>query len=76
MKLTERSRDILKYRRAVRDLKADGFEEVGEGGGKIWELHRGWRYRHIITDVKIGPDGKSLYIKTAERVPQSQIEER
>jgi hypothetical protein len=67
MKLTPVSREILQYRRAVRKLTKDGYEEVGEGGGKLWELYRGWRYDHVITDVVIGPDRRALFIKTAPK---------
>jgi len=67
MRLTDRSREILQYRKAVRDLLKVGYEEVGESGGKLWELHRGGRRHHEITDVVIGPDRKSLFIKTAQR---------
>jgi hypothetical protein len=45
--------------------EAEGWEEVGEGGGKLWELYRGARHDHVITDVRIAPGGKSLLIKTA-----------
>lgn len=55
----------LETRRTHRDLVRDGYEEVGEGGGRLWELHRGCRTDHIITDVVIAPDGRSLFIKTA-----------
>jgi hypothetical protein len=67
MKLTQASRDILQYRRSVRKLTNDGYEEIGEGGGKLWELYRGWRHDHVITDVVIGPDRKALFIKTAPK---------
>lgn len=49
-----------------RDLIREGYEEVGESGGKLWELHRGCRWDHVITDVVIAPNGKSLFIKTAQ----------
>lgn len=66
MKLSARTRDILRCRRARRRLKKEGWEEVGEGGGRLWELHRGRRIGFVITDVQIGPEGTSLFIKTAE----------
>jgi hypothetical protein len=52
------------HRRAVASLAAEGFEPVGEGGGKLWELYRGVRTNHVITDVRIGPDRKHVWIKT------------
>ncbi len=64
MKLTSASKYILRQRRGRRKLIADGYEEIGENGGKLWELHRGHRIGHIITEVAIGPDGRSLWIKT------------
>lgn len=53
-------------RKARERLIADGYEEVGERGGNLWELYRGFRYDHVITEVVIGPDGRSLFIKTAK----------
>lgn len=44
-------------------LLGDGWEEVGEGGGKLWELYRGYRRGHRIVDVRITPDGLSLLVK-------------
>lgn len=66
MKVTKLTRSALTVRREARDMKTNGWESVGEGGGKLWELHRGGRWREVITDVKIAADGKSLWIKTAE----------
>lgn len=51
---------VIKVRR---DLRNRGFEEVGEGGGKLWEICRGWRYDHVITAVEIDPNGKSVWVK-------------
>lgn len=65
MRVTQRTRLALASRRSRKALLSAGYEEVGEGGGRLWELHRGWRQNHIITDVTIAPDGKSLFIKTA-----------
>jgi hypothetical protein len=66
MRVTPFTRNTLRYRRAVRKLRLAGFEEVGEGGGRLWELHRGARTDHVITDVRIGPDRKTVWIKTAK----------
>lgn len=44
-------------------LLADGWEEVGEGGSRLWELCRGGRWYHQIVDVKIAPSGKALLVK-------------
>ena len=66
MKVTDITRTALKVRREAKRMQADGWERVGEGGGKLWELHRGGRWREIITEVKIAADGKSLWIRTGE----------
>lgn len=67
MKLSPLTRQALRGRREVRDLTREGWEQVGEGGGNLWELHRGCRHDHVITDVRIACDGKSLWIKTSPR---------
>lgn len=66
MLVNEFTRNALAYRKEEREMKRNGFERVGEGGGKLWELQRGGRYNHRITDVRISVDGKSLWIKTAK----------
>lgn len=63
MKVTTFTRATLAFRRQRKELFAKGWEEVGEGGGKLWELHRGFRHDHRIVAVRIGADGKSLYVK-------------
>jgi hypothetical protein len=65
MKLTDRTRDLLRCRRARRQLAELGYEEVGERGGKLWELHRGFRQDHKIIDVVVAPEGRTIFIKTA-----------
>lgn len=65
MRVSELTKSALACRRETRDLKAAGWEPVGENGGNLWELHRGWRYNHRIVDVKISVDGKSLWVKVA-----------
>lgn len=66
MKVTDFTRRALAVRRDRRDMIAAGWEFVGEGGGKLWELYRGYRYTHRISDVRIAADGKALWIKTKE----------
>ena len=63
MKVTWFTRAGLAYRRQERDLKAKGWEPVGDNGGKLWELNRGYRMSHRIVDVKIGACGKRLWVK-------------
>lgn len=65
MKVTSLTTAALECRREDRDLPKDGWERVSEGGGLLWELHRGRRWNHRITDVRVAVDGKSLWIKTA-----------
>lgn len=52
------------YQRHVAALKRDGFEQVGDAW-PLWELDRGSRQNHIITDVRIGPDRRSVWVKTS-----------
>lgn len=63
MLVTEFTRSALRHRRSRKELAADGFIEIGEGGGDLWKLYRGgWQHRHI-TDVVIGHDRKSVWVK-------------
>jgi hypothetical protein len=62
--MTPLVREALKVRRFRRDMLRDGWEEVGEGGGKLWELYRGCRQDHIIVATRIDASGKSIWIKT------------
>lgn len=66
MKVNNFTREALKIRRDKRDMPKDGWEYVGERGGSMWELHRGWRYDQHIVDVRIAACGKALWIKTAK----------
>jgi hypothetical protein len=50
-------------------LAADGFEEIGESGGHLWELHRDIKRDHnTITAVAIAPEGKTLFVKTGRKI--------
>jgi hypothetical protein len=66
MRVTEFTRSALAVRRDFRDREREGWEYVGELGGKLWELHRGGRIRQRIVDVRIAACGKALWIKTKE----------
>lgn len=57
---------VLAARRDRRDRIKEGWEFVGEGGGKLWELYRGCRIGYRITDVRISADGLGVWIKTAD----------
>lgn len=63
MRVNETTRRALAVRRQRRDLVAQGYEEVGEGGGRLWELERGGRIGHRITDAIIAIHGRSVYVK-------------
>lgn len=63
MKVTERTLRALTVKRIRRDFIERGYEEVGERGGKLWELYRGARIGHRVVDVEIDPDGMSLWVK-------------
>lgn len=67
MLVTDFTRDALAVRRDRRDMLADGWELVGEGGGKLGELYRGARTRHRITDCRIAACGRAIWIKTEEK---------
>jgi len=64
MKVTDFTRRALATRRDKRDMLAQGWEFVGEGGGNLWELYRGVRWRQRIVDVRIAACGKALWVKT------------
>jgi len=65
MLVTDFTRDALRLRRFRRDMVARGFEEVGEGGDRLWELYRGSRRDHVITEAQVDLAGRSVWIKTA-----------
>lgn len=60
---TQFQKDVLAARREIRDMERAGYERLGEGGGKIWELVRGGRIGHEIIDVKIAYDKTSVWVK-------------
>lgn len=64
---TDWQKKVLAGRRERRDMEKAGWERVGEGGGKLWELNRGGRIGQRIVDVKIALDGTSLWVRVAKR---------
>ncbi len=68
MKVTAFTKRALRIRRERKRLFAEGYEEVGENGGLLWQLYRGHRIGYVITEVVVGPDGLSLFIKTRDTV--------
>lgn len=63
MIVTQFTRTALRQRRFERDAFRDGYEEVGENGGKLWEIYRGGRVGRKIVDAKVSPDGLSVFVK-------------
>lgn len=63
MKVSHRTRVLLAIRREQRRRLHDGWEYVGEGGGSLWELKRGVRLSHRITDAAVAVDGKGVWVK-------------
>lgn len=68
MNVTNLTREILRCRRERRRLKSEGWEEITERGGRLWELHRGYRIGYKITAVTIAPEGRTVFIKTVDTV--------
>lgn len=65
MMVTPLTKEILRCRRERRRLASDGWQEVNENGGILWQLNRGTRLGHVITDVQIAPERRTIFIKTA-----------
>lgn len=63
MLVTASTKFALKYRRQERILIARGFERVGDNGGKLWELNRGYRVGQKIKEVVIAENGISLFVR-------------
>lgn len=63
VKVTERTKRILHYRRITKKWAAEGFEDLGENGGKLWEIYRGGRKGQHITEARVAPDGMSVWVK-------------
>lgn len=63
MKVTDRTRRVLYYRRITKRWVADGFEDLGERGGRLWEIYRGARQGQHIAEARVAPDGMSVYVK-------------
>ena len=68
MRVNAITTSILKRRREDRDMTAAGWERVDGFSNKLWELDRGFRTNHVITEVKIGDGGRCIWIKTAPKL--------
>lgn len=53
---------VLAARRERRDMEKAGWEYLGEGGGKIWELVRGSRVGKRIVEAKVAIDGHGVWV--------------
>lgn len=67
MKMTEYSKAVLHYRRTVKQWKDEGFEDLGERGGNLWQIYRGSRCGQIIHEARVAPDGMSVFVRIAPR---------
>lgn len=59
-------KELLATRREQRAMLKAGWEWVGEGGGKLWELERGPRMGHRIVAAQIGRNGRGVWVQVAE----------
>ena len=59
MKVTDKTRRALKWRREKRALTAQGYRMHETD----WEIHRGGKRDEIIVDAKISVCGKYVYTK-------------
>lgn len=63
MIVSELTRGALAHRRFAKRAAAEGFERVSENGDPLWRFHRGNWTSQRITDVRIAPGGKELWIR-------------
>lgn len=63
MLVTDRTKRALETRRFQRRMLAIGFERIGEGGGRLWEIYRGGRRGQRITQALIEPGGIAVWVK-------------
>lgn len=68
MIVTDYTRRALAYRRQKRRLESEGFIRLPE---PHWPLVRGDQTNMKISEVEIGVDGRTLYIKLTERKVKS-----
>lgn len=59
MRVTDRTRRALAFRRQERTLTNEGYRRHETD----WEIHRGGRHDEVIVDVKISTCGKYVYTK-------------
>jgi hypothetical protein len=59
-------KEVLAQRRERRDMLKAGWEWVSEGGGALWELHRGFRIGYRIVEAKVGRSGLGVWVKVED----------
>lgn len=67
-------KDVLASRRERRDMEKAGWEYVSEGGGLLWQLHRGGRTDCHIVEAKVGKSGLGVWVRIEKRPPQTVSE--
>lgn len=59
-------KQAVAIRRDRRTHERDGWEYLGEGGGRIWELVRGSRMGHRIVAAEVAADGLGVWVKVED----------
>jgi len=62
MLVTDFTRRTHRVRKFRKEMLAKGWEQLGEGGGNIWQLTRGHRTYARIVDCVVDPSGKSVWV--------------
>lgn len=73
MRVTSITKRRLNYLRFVRKYTALGYEDLGERGGRLWEIYRGYRIGQQIVDAVIPPGGMSVFVKIAPSTDPSNF---
>lgn len=53
---------VLALRREQRDMLRRGWEFIGEGGGRLWELSRGSRIGYRVVAAQPSLDGLGVWV--------------
>lgn len=70
MKVTQRTRNGLQCRRHNNQMRKDGWEYIGEGGGDLWKIYRGDRIGWKIIAAQPSCDGMGIWVKYKDMVKQ------
>lgn len=75
MRVTSLTKEQLAARRQKRDLEAKGYEQITcqWGIGELWQLDRGSRIGWKLTDVVLGVDGLSVFVKAEPINPKYPV---